>query len=116
MKLIGKTLQEGKYTLERELGRGGFGVTFQATHHALNQVVAIRTIEESWCQHPQFRQLQQKFQEEARRLALCIHPNIVRVSDIFSEEGLPYMVMEYIQGQSLDRLVLSSPLPEETAI
>ncbi len=116
MKLIGKTLQEGKYTLERELGRGGFGVTFQATHHALNQVVAIKTIEESWCQHPKFRQLQQKFQEEARRLALCIHPNIVRVSDIFSEDGLPYMVMEYIQGQSLDRLVLSSPLPEETAI
>jgi len=116
MKLIGKTLQEGKYTLERELGRGSFGVTFQATHHALNQVVAIKTIEESWCQHPQFRQLQQQFQEEARRLALCIHPNIVRVSDIFSEEGLPYMVMEYIQGQSLDRLVLSSQLPEETAI
>jgi serine/threonine-protein kinase len=45
--LVGKTLQGGKYTLLEELGRGGFGVTFKATHHYLNQPVVIKTLNES---------------------------------------------------------------------
>ncbi len=45
--LIGKTLQGGKYTLEQELGRGGFGITFRATHRYLGQFVVIKTLNES---------------------------------------------------------------------
>ena len=45
--LVGKTLQGGKYTLNAELGRGGFGITFKATHHYLNQVVVIKTLNEA---------------------------------------------------------------------
>lgn len=115
--LIGKTLQDGKYTLEEELGRGGFGITFRATHHYLNQVVVIKTLNESMRQHPHFSDFRGKFQDEARRLALCVHPNIVRVSDFFTEAGLPYMVMEYIPGQTLEAIVFPNhPLPEAAAV
>ncbi|WP_414755015.1 protein kinase domain-containing protein [Anabaena sp. CCY 9910] len=116
--LAGKILQGGKYTLIQEVGRGGFGITFKATHHYLGHEVVMKTINERLRQHPDFAKFERQFQDEARRLATCIHPNIVRVSDFFVEDGLPYMVMEYIPGETLgDAFVLPAiPLPEETAI
>ncbi|BAZ29991.1 serine/threonine protein kinase [Cylindrospermum sp. NIES-4074] len=116
--LAGTILQSGKYTLIQEIGRGGFGVTFKAKHHYLNQEVVMKTINERLRQHPEFPKFEGQFQDEARRLATCLHPNIVRVSDFFVEAGLPYMVMEYIPGQTLgEAFVLPGmPLPEATAI
>mgnify|MGYP002777174776 CR=1 FL=1 len=115
--LVGKTLQAGKYTLDQELGRGGFGITFKATHHFLQQIVVIKTPNEALHSDPQFADYQRKFQDEARRLALCVHPNIVRVSDFFLEDNQAYMVMDYIPGTTLDALVLpNNPLPEAVAI
>jgi serine/threonine protein kinase len=111
-------LQDGKYSLIQEIGRGGFGITFKATHHYLDQEVVMKTINERLRQHPDFAKFERQFQDEARRLATCIHPNIVRVSDFFVEAGLPYMVMEYIPGETLgDAFVLPGiALPETTAI
>ncbi|MEH2284562.1 MAG: protein kinase [Nostoc sp.] len=116
--LAGTILQDGKYTLIQEIGRGGFGITFKATHHYLGQEVVMKTINERLRQHPDFAKFERQFQDEARRLATCIHPNIVRVSDFFVEAGLPYMVMEYIAGETLgDAFVLPGiTLPEATAI
>lgn len=116
--LAGKTLQGGKYTLNQEIGRGGFGITFKATHHYLEQEVVMKTINEKLRKHPDFAKFEQQFLEEARRLATCIHPNIVRVSDFFVEDDLPYMVMEYIPGETLGEAFIlpGIPLPEETAI
>ncbi|MCC5647080.1 protein kinase [Nostoc sp. CHAB 5824] len=116
--LAGTILQDGKYTLIQEIGRGGFGITFKATHHYLGQEVVMKTINERLRQHPDFAKFERQFQDEARRLATCIHPNIVRVSDFFVEAGLPYMVMEYIPGETLgDAFVLPGiPLAEATAI
>ncbi len=115
--LVGKTLQGGKYTLEQELGRGGFGVTFRAMHHFLGQGVVIKTLNETTQARREFGGSYQKFQDEARRLASCVHPNIVRVSDFFEEDGLPYMVMDYIPGAPLDKLVFPDrPLAEAIAL
>ncbi len=115
--LIGKTLQGGKYTLNAELGRGGFGITFKATHHYLNQIVVIKTLNEALRNDPNFLEFQRKFQDEARRLAMCVHPNIVRVSDFFLEDGLSFLVMDYIPGLTLEEWVFPDrPLPEATAI
>jgi len=115
--LVGKTLQGGKYSLEQELGRGGFGVTFKATHHYLGQTVVIKTLNESFNLHPDFAHYQRRFQDEARALALCIHPNIVRVSDFFVEAGWPYMVMDYVPGPTLQEVVFPGrPLDEATAV
>jgi eukaryotic-like serine/threonine-protein kinase len=118
MVAAGTTLQGGKYTLDREIGRGGFGITFKAAHHFLHQVVVIKTLNEKLRQHPDFGKFERQFQDEARRLATCVHPNIVRVSDFFVEDGLPYMVMEYIPGETLGEgyVMAGIPLPEATAI
>ncbi|NET28186.1 serine/threonine-protein kinase [Okeania sp. SIO1I7] len=116
MKML-RNLQGGKYTLEQELGRGGFGITIKATHNYLGQPVVIKTLNESLCQHPNFQEFQRKFQDEARRLALCVHPNIVRVSDFFVEDSQPYMVMDYIPGKTLAEVVSGGqPLPEAIAV
>ncbi|MBW4420894.1 MAG: serine/threonine protein kinase [Myxacorys californica WJT36-NPBG1] len=113
----GKTLQDGKYILGEELGRGGFGVTYLATHSYLNQTFVIKTLNASLRNTSAFPDSQQKFQDEARRLALCTHPNIVRISDFFIEDEQAYIVMDYIPGQTLDRVVLpNNPLPEAIAI
>ncbi|MCC3404341.1 MAG: serine/threonine protein kinase [Microcoleus sp. PH2017_10_PVI_O_A] len=115
--LIGKSLQGGKYTLEQELGRGGFGITFRANHRYLGQPVVIKTLNESLRRDRNFAEFDRKFQDEARRLASCVHPNIVRVSDFFVEDGQPYMVMDYIAGQNLGDVVgTNNPLPENLAI
>ncbi|PSB25073.1 serine/threonine protein kinase [Stenomitos frigidus] len=115
--LIGQQLQGGKYTLEAELGRGGFGITFKATHHFLGQTVVIKTLNESLRYEPDYADYQRKFQDEARRLALCVHPNIVRISDFFVEAGQAYMVMDYIPGPNLEALVFpNKPLAEAIAI
>jgi serine/threonine protein kinase len=107
--LIGKSLQGGKYKLDTVLGRGGFGLTFRAQQTYLDQVVVIKTLNESFWSAPNLSDLQRQFQDEARRLALCSHPNVVRVSDFFVEDKLPYMVMDYIPGRSLADIVLPGP-------
>lgn len=115
--LVGKTLQGGKYSLEEELGHGGFGVTYKATHHYLGQTVVIKTLNESFRSHANFEQFQRRFQDEARALALCLHPNIVRVSDFFVEAGWPYMAMDYVPGPTLQEVVFpDQPLDEATAL
>ncbi|MUG92097.1 protein kinase [Scytonema sp. UIC 10036] len=116
--LAGTTLQGGKYTLDQEIGRGGFGITFKATHQYLHHVVVIKTLNEKLQQHPSFAKFERQFQDEARRLATCVHPNIVRVSDFFVENGLPYMVMEYIPGETLAQafVIPAIPLQESIAV
>jgi serine/threonine-protein kinase len=115
--LVGKALQGGKYTLDELLGEGGFGVTFKATHHYLEQIVVIKTLNPSSQRNLEFSQVQRQFQEEGQRLALCIHPNIVRVNDFFVEEEMPFLVMDYVPGETLEAVVFpDKPLPEAIAI
>jgi serine/threonine-protein kinase len=114
---VGRSLQSGKYILDQELGQGGFGVTYTATHQALGQVVVIKTMNSALRYDPKFPNFQRQFQDEARRLARFSHPNIVRVTDFFIEEGLPYIVMDFIPGQTLRTLVIPhNPLPESIAL
>ena len=114
--LVGTSLQNGKYVIENELGRGGFGVTYRAIHQSLNQVVVIKTLRWPANDTEQAQQLQ-KFQAEARRLAQCQHPNIVNVTDFFIESGQPYLVMDFIPGQPLSAMVFPNrPLTERLAL
>lgn len=117
MKLfVGETLQGGKYRLDDLLNQGGFGITYRATHALLHQTVVIKTLNASLHSQKDFDQLQQRFIAEARCLARFQHPNIVRVSDFFVERGLPFIVMDYIAGQTLAEVADRHPLSETQAI
>lgn len=120
---VGQTLQDGKYSLDSVLGEGGFGITFKATHTLLNQAVVVKTLNQKIQQSQDFDKLRQQFQAEAQRLALCSHPNIVRVSDFFTQRApgsvitMPFMVMDYIAGKSLEEIVFpDNPLAEDLAL
>ena len=114
---VGQSLQNGKYFLQRELGRGSFGVTYQATNLALERDVALKMLAPSGGLNYNLTEWVERFQNEAKKLAKCYHPNIVRVLDFFSENGYPYIVMDYIRGPTLAQIVGEGhPLSEITAI
>lgn len=113
----GKVLQNGKYVIDTMLGQGGFGITYRATQTYLDQTVVVKTLHDTLRHHTDFQRFQEQFIAEARRLAKCQHPNIVRVFDFFEEDGLSFIVMDYIPGQTLADIVYSSsPLSEAQAI
>ncbi|MEO6861618.1 MAG: protein kinase [Microcoleus sp.] len=110
-------LQQGKYQINATLGRGGFGITYRATHTQLNQTVVLKTLNESLRQHPASAQFQQQFIAEAKRLCRCQHSNIVRVIDFFEEAGQSFIAMDYIPGKTLAEIVeTGQPLPEAQAL
>ncbi|MEO0867399.1 MAG: serine/threonine-protein kinase [Cyanobacteria bacterium J06642_11] len=114
--LVGASLQKGKYVIEAELGHGGFGVTYRAIRHPLNQQVVIKTLRWPEIASNQSQQLKQ-FEDEARRLARCQHPHIVKVTDFFVEAGQPYLVMDFIPGQPLSAMIFPRrPLAEARAL
>jgi formylglycine-generating enzyme required for sulfatase activity/predicted Ser/Thr protein kinase len=94
-------LQDGKYIIEKTIGSGGFGITYKAKEQRSGQLVAIKTLSHLEQAKPDFRQRQQKFVNEALRLARCSHPHIVPVYELIDEDGLWGMVMEYIEGEDL---------------
>jgi serine/threonine protein kinase/tetratricopeptide (TPR) repeat protein len=103
-----------QYRLERELGRGGMGVVFQATDLTLDRRVAIKVIHPELAPH---ESITRRFLGEARTIARLRHPNIVAIHAAGSAEGLLYYVMDEIAGESLrQRLTREGRLnPGETA-
>ncbi|MDJ0736154.1 MAG: serine/threonine-protein kinase [Nostocaceae cyanobacterium] len=104
----GQRLFGGRYTIERKLGEGGIGITYLAKNQKGEQRV-IKTLKEEILTHPMWRthreKLKQDFRDEAVRLAVCRHPHIVQVENIFTEENMPCIVMEYIEGENLGKHV-----------
>ena len=113
---VGATLQDGKYRIDGVLNKGGFGRTYTAKHHHLDQAVIIKTLNRSHCLPFNLQQRIQRFITEARRLAQYQHPQIVRVKDLFLESGLPFVVMDYVPGLTLAQLTVHHPLPEAVAV
>lgn len=121
-------LRGGSYKIEKVLGQGSFGITYLAEHTNLGRKVAIKeffmkelnsrgedgsitgmtdgSLSQNYCV---------KFQKEAINLSRLDHPNIVRVTDSFSENGTFYYVMDYIEGQNLNDYVKSHHMDEAEA-
>ncbi|EDX74425.1 protein kinase domain [Coleofasciculus chthonoplastes PCC 7420] len=111
-----RTLNQGKYVLSTQLGAGVFSLTYKATDTESGQSVVIKTIGEALRQHPNVNQFKQEFLDIAKRLNYCQHPHLVRVLDYFEDTGYPYLVMEYIPGQTLADVLQAGSLPEAEAI
>ncbi|HLN31826.1 MAG TPA: protein kinase [Gemmataceae bacterium] len=91
-----------KYGIVRELGRGGMGVVYLATHKVMDRPIAIKVINPSVLTHPDALP---RFHSEVRTAAKLDHPNIVRALDADQVGSLHLLVMEYVEGKNLDNLV-----------
>jgi len=107
--LIGRTI-EGKYRLEARLGEGGMGAVYQSTRLLIGDQVAVKVLHLDQAADPAAAE---RFRREAQAAARVQHPNAVTIYDFgVSNEGLVYLVMELIAGQSLRHLLhQSGPLP-----
>jgi eukaryotic-like serine/threonine-protein kinase len=94
-------IQNGKHLIQKIVGSGGFGITYQAQDTKSGKWVAIKTLNHMEQSKPDFRQRQQKFVNEALRLARCSHPYVVSIYELIEEDGLWGMVMEYVEGEDL---------------
>ena len=103
--LIGQTL-DGKYLIERELGRGGMGTVYLATHVGTERPVAVKVIAPQYMERAEFIE---RFRREARAAGRLRHPNVVDVTDFgFSETAdgrVAYLVMEYLDGCTLGEIL-----------
>ena len=127
-------LQSGKYRITRVLGQGGFGITYEAEQVALHRRVAIKEFfMKDYCDRDEatsrvtlgsssgskelVERFLLKFIKEAQTIAALNHPNIVKIIDIFEENGTAYYVMQYVDGGSLADLCKDGHrLPEKEAL
>ena len=92
----------GKYFILDKLGAGGMGVVFKARHRRLGRIVALKILPPTLARD---KDLLSRFRREVDVAARLSHPNIVSVHDADEDRGVPFMTMEYIEGNDLDRLV-----------
>ncbi len=109
----------GYYKIVEEIGEGGFGTVYKAIHRVLEQPVALKTLHTFLTKEPKFKE---RFFKEAETQAKLKHPHIVLIHNFFQEEGVYYIVMEYLEGmtlpdgqriRTLSDLIKKGPLPEE---
>ncbi len=112
----GQKLQRGKYTVEKVLGQGGFGITYLVKDKQGNPLV-IKTLNGYLQRQYDFAKFEQDFLNEALRLAKFRHPHIVRVEEVIQESDRWCLVMEYIDGENLAHRVWNQGiLPESEAL
>jgi eukaryotic-like serine/threonine-protein kinase len=104
---------EGRYRVESELGAGGVGTVYRAVHLKLDRHVALKVIQERFGKS---RELLQRFEREARALAALSHPHIITVTDYGVHDEMPYLVMELLEGSTLDALLREGPLEPDLAL
>lgn len=126
-------LQGGKYKIVRSLGLGGFGITYEVEHTIFGEKMAMKeffmkdvcnrdadTSEvsvPSIGSHEMVARFKAKFIKEAKTIRRLNHPNIVKIHDIFEENGTAYYVMEYLSGGSLNEWVKAhGAMPEARAL
>src|ERR1041385_9143772 len=109
--------QVGSYILEQKLGEGGMAEVWKARHQVLGTYVAIKFLSAGYSGNTD---LEQRFLSEGKKQARLFHPNIVSAYDFLYAEGRSYLIMKFIEGESLDELLfrLQAPmqLPQVLAI
>jgi len=109
--MIGRILDH--YRIESKLGEGGMGVVYKARDTHLNRPVAIKVLPPEKVADPSRKQ---RFVQEAKAASALNHPNIVTIHDIRSDGGVDFMVMEYVDGKTLDELIPAKGLRPNEAL
>jgi serine/threonine-protein kinase len=103
----------GPYRIEKQIGRGGMATVYKAYHVALERDVAIKVLHKDFLSDASFLA---RFQREARVVARLEHPNIVPVYDFAEFQEQPYLVMKYVQGETLKDRLKRGPLSKEETL
>ena len=103
----------GPYEILSPLGAGGMGEVYRARDTRLERTVAIKLLPSLNCADPIAKQ---RFELEARAISSLNHPNICAVYDVGEQNGTPYLVMEYLEGETLARHLQKGALPMRDAL
>src|SRR5689334_10266723 len=106
--LIGKTL--GPYEITGALGAGGMGEVYRAKDTRLGREVAIKVLPENLAKDPAFKE---RFGREARTISQLAHAHICTLYDVGHQDGIDYLVMELLEGETLADRLAKSPLPPD---
>ena len=98
----------GPYEIIEAIGHGGMGEVYRARDPRLQRQVAIKTVASHLAADPKFRE---RFDREARAVAALSHPNVLAIHDVGSHEGIPYIAMELLEGETLRVRIAPTPLP-----
>src|SRR6266567_4672337 len=103
----------GPYEIQSPLGAGGMGEVYRARDTRLERTVAIKILPTHLSDNPEAKQ---RFEREARSISSLNHPNICVLHDVGSQDGTSYLVMEYVQGETLESRLQKGPLPLKQAL
>jgi serine/threonine protein kinase/dipeptidyl aminopeptidase/acylaminoacyl peptidase len=103
----------GPYEITSALGAGGMGEVYRATDTRLGRTVAIKVLASHLSENPQFKQ---RFEREAKTISQLSHPNICTLHDVGHEEGIDFIVMEFLEGETLAQRLSKGPLTSEQSL
>jgi eukaryotic-like serine/threonine-protein kinase len=98
----------GPYEILSAVGMGGMGEVYKARDTRLDRTVAVKVLPASLSENPAFRQ---RFEREARTISQLSHPHICTVHDVGNQDGVEYLVMEFLEGETLAERIARGPLP-----
>src|SRR5882762_5979965 len=98
----------GPYEIQSLLGAGGMGELYRARYTRLDRTVAIKILLKGLAETPEVRQ---RFEREARAVSSLNHPHICALYDVGHQDGIEYLVMEYVEGETLAARIERGPLP-----
>src|SRR6187399_181620 len=105
---LGAGTKLGPYEVVSALGAGGMGEVYRARDTRLDRVVALKLLPEEFRDRPDRRQ---RFQAEARLVSALNHPHICALFDVGEQDDVAYLVMEYLEGETLEERLKAGPLP-----
>jgi serine/threonine protein kinase len=103
----------GPYEIQSPLGAGGMGEVYRARDTRLDRSVAVKILPSHLSEDPEAKQ---RFDREARTISSLNHPNICTLHDVGHQDGIDYLVMEYLEGQTLADRLCKGPLPVEQVL
>src|SRR6266702_2991441 len=103
----------GPYEIQSPLGAGGMGEVYRARDTRLDRTVAIKVLNSTIVSSPE---LKQRFEREARVISRLSHPHICTLHDVGHQDGIDFLVMEFLEGETLTDRLSRGPLPTEQVL